>query len=232
MENENGRTRIQLDGPIHSMAESFETRIENLEKSIPPSVPSRNNKKSKKGSKKRKSVTFDNSNDEDLHEGKKGKKFCQYYGTCGHTTDQCTTLKALVKQAKQKKSRHFDKKKSFTKHEVKVMVQKQVKKALKKKKRKLTEELHAFMKMCVSDLDQESMNSSSSEEGEVWKLGSGKLFNFNKKHSSKKLKQHVESFLNLDYCINANCNYESLCSRLVSKPNSNKNYKNLLHRKI
>ena len=42
-----------LDGPIHAMAEFFETRIENLEKSIPPSVPSRNNKKkSKKGKKK------------------------------------------------------------------------------------------------------------------------------------------------------------------------------------
>ena len=31
-----------LDGPIHTMAEFFKTRIENLEKSIPPSVPSRN----------------------------------------------------------------------------------------------------------------------------------------------------------------------------------------------
>ena len=41
-----------LDNPIYSMVEFFETRIENLEKSIPPSVPSRNNKKKgKKGSK-------------------------------------------------------------------------------------------------------------------------------------------------------------------------------------
>ena len=43
-----------LDGRINSMAEFFETRIENLEKSIPPNVPPRNKKKSKKGSKKRK----------------------------------------------------------------------------------------------------------------------------------------------------------------------------------
>ena len=43
------------------MVEFCETRIENLEKSIPPSVPSRNNRKSKKGSKKRKSVTFGES---------------------------------------------------------------------------------------------------------------------------------------------------------------------------
>ena len=31
-----------LDGPIHSIAEFFETRIENLEKSIFPNVPLRN----------------------------------------------------------------------------------------------------------------------------------------------------------------------------------------------
>ena len=42
-----------LDGPIHAMAEFFKTRIENLERSIPPSVPSRNGKKSKKASKKK-----------------------------------------------------------------------------------------------------------------------------------------------------------------------------------
>ena len=146
-----------LDGPIHSMAEFFETRIENLEKSIPPSVPSRNNKrKSKKGKKKE---------EQEEHEG---RKFCQYHGMCGHTTDECTTLKALVKQAKQKKGNHFQKKKRFTKHEVNIMVQKQVKKALKQnKKKKRTEELRAFENMSVSDSDQESSDSSSSEEGEI-----------------------------------------------------------------
>ena len=45
------------------------------------------------------------------------------------------------------------------------MVQKQVKKALKQKKRKHTEELYEFKEMSVSDSDQESINSSSSEEG-------------------------------------------------------------------
>ena len=39
-------------GPIYAMAEFFETRIENLEKSISPNVPSRNKKKSKKRSMK------------------------------------------------------------------------------------------------------------------------------------------------------------------------------------
>ena len=50
-----------LHGPIHSMVKFFMSRIENLEKSIPPSVPSRNRKKNKKGSKKRKIATSNNS---------------------------------------------------------------------------------------------------------------------------------------------------------------------------
>ena len=114
------------------------------------------------------------------------------------------------------------------------MVQKQFEKAPKQKKRKHTYELRAFKKMIVSDFDQEFINSSSSKEGKIWKLGSGELYNFDDNHSSKKLKQHTKKFLNLDDCINANYNYESLRSRLVSQPNSNKNYKNLnhLHRKI
>ena len=45
-------------------------------------------------------MTFDDSEDEDSEEGYKGKKFCQYHGMCGHITDECTTLKALVKQVK------------------------------------------------------------------------------------------------------------------------------------
>ena len=90
-------------------------------------------------------LTFDDEDDEDSNQRQTGKKFCQYHGTCGHTVDQCTTLKALVKQAKQKNSKHFGKKKKFTKHVVNVSVQKN-KKALKQKKRKYTEELHAFKK--------------------------------------------------------------------------------------
>ena len=90
-----------LDGSIHSMVEFFKTRIENLDKSMPPCVPLKNNKKkSKKGSKKKKAVTFNNYEDEDSNQGHSAMKFCQYHGACGHTTDQLTTLKALVKQVK------------------------------------------------------------------------------------------------------------------------------------
>ena len=42
------------------------------------------------------------------------------------------------------------------------------------------------------------------------------------------MKQHTERFLNLDDCINAYYNYESLYSHLVSQPNSNKYYKNFV----
>ena len=47
------------------------------------------------------------------------------------------------------------------------MIQKRVKKAVKPKKRKCTEETHAFMKIRVSDSDQESISRSSTEEGKV-----------------------------------------------------------------
>ena len=69
------------------MAEIFRIKIENLKKSIPPCVPSRNKEKSKKDSKKK----------EESKEEQNGKRFCQYHGMCKHTKDDCTTLKALVK---------------------------------------------------------------------------------------------------------------------------------------
>ena len=64
------------------MVEFFKMKIENLKKSIPPSVPASNRKKEQ----------------EKVQEKKKG--FCQYHGIHGHTMEQCTTLKALVRQAK------------------------------------------------------------------------------------------------------------------------------------
>ena len=70
------------------------------------------------------------------------------------------------------------------------------------------------------------MNSWSSEEDEISKLGSGELNNLTTNHRRKNLKLHRENFLNLDDCINANYNYESLRSRIVSHLNSDKNNKN------
>ena len=54
------------------------------------------------------------------------------------------------------------------------------------------------------------------------------LYIFYNNHSSKKLKQHNESVLNLDDCIIANYNYESLRSRLVSQPKSTENNKDFI----
>ena len=47
-----------LDEPVQAMAEFFETRTNNLEKSIPPSVTSRSRKKNKNNHKKRKALTY------------------------------------------------------------------------------------------------------------------------------------------------------------------------------
>ena len=47
-------------------------------------------------------------------------------------------------------------------------------------------ELHAFEKMSASNSDQKSISSSLSKEGEIWKLGKGKLYSFHNYHSSKK----------------------------------------------
>ena len=41
--------------------------------------------------------------------------------------------------------------------------------------------------MRIFDSDQESINSSSSKEGVIWKLGSGELFNTNTNNISIKL---------------------------------------------
>ena len=110
------------------------------------------------------------------------------------------------------------------------MVQKRVKKALKQKKKDRAEELRAFDKISVSNSDQESIDSNSSEEGQIWKFGSGELSDLNINHGinhgSKKLKQYTESFLNLDNHINDNYNHESLRSCLVSHSLYYENKKN------
>ena len=37
------------------------------------------------------------------------KKFCQYHGKCSHSTDECTTLEALIKKAKSNKTKGYRK---------------------------------------------------------------------------------------------------------------------------
>ena len=84
------------------MVEFIEIMIENLEKSILQIVPSRIRKRNKKESKKKKAVTFDDSDKKH-----NGKKFCKYRGKWGHTPDEYTTLKALIRRVKQEKANIF-----------------------------------------------------------------------------------------------------------------------------
>ena len=78
----------------------------------------------------------------------------------------------------------------------------------------------------LSNFNQESINYSSSKEGEDWKLGLGELYSFNNDHSRKNKTTQKKVFLNLDDFINANYNYESLRSCRKNYPNSNKKCKN------
>ena len=218
-----------LDDSIDFMAEFFQTRIANLEKSISQSVYSRNNRKSKKGSKKRKLVSFNNFYNEDSDQRHTGMKFCQHQGACGHAMDHCTTtLQALAKQAKQKKSKHFDKKKRFTKHEVNVKCRNKLEKLKSKKKRSILRNFVHLRKRVFLILIRNLLAVAPAKKAKFENQAQAPFFNFNNNHRRKKLKKHTESFLHLDNCINANDNYKSLCSRLVSQPNSNKNHNNFI----
>ena len=106
MEKKNGRTGMQLlrwSYPFHGRI--FETWIENLEKLIPSCVPSRNNRKSKEGSKKRKAVAVNNSDDEETDQGHTGKKVLSvpwhvrtYHGSMYHTQGTGQASKAEKEQ--------------------------------------------------------------------------------------------------------------------------------------
>ena len=71
-----------LDKSIQEMSGFFETRVENLETQAPlPAVRSLPRKKKRKNSKKRKAVSYEDS-DKDTSDDKKPtskKKFCQYH---------------------------------------------------------------------------------------------------------------------------------------------------------
>ena len=52
---------------------------------------------------RKKAATVKKSENGGSEKKTKGKKFCKYYCTCGHTTDVCIALKDLIGQAKKKK---------------------------------------------------------------------------------------------------------------------------------
>ena len=169
-----------LDVLIQYMAEFFEVKIENLEKLIPPSIPSRYKKKSKK----RKAVALEDSGGEDSEEETKRKQFCKHHGMCGHTTDKNNTHKALIKQKKLMRVTYNRKEKENTNQEVNVVVKRKVKKARKKKKKKQTEELYAF------EIPIRYLLAAVTAKKVKFKMCSGKLFNMNHNDSRIIVKQH------------------------------------------
>ena len=92
-----------LDRPIQEMPAFFETRAENLETpASPPTVRSISEKKKKKNSKKRKASSYEDSKVDSSgnKESPSKMKFSQYHGKCGHSADECTTVKAQIRKAK------------------------------------------------------------------------------------------------------------------------------------
>ena len=100
------------------MSGFLETRVENLETPAPLQPVSKLTRtKRNKNSKKQKDVSFEDSDKKNPSK----KKFCQYHGNCSHSTEKCIALK----------------KKTYTKHKVYVLIEKNLKKVLKgRKKRK------------------------------------------------------------------------------------------------
>ena len=155
-----------LDSSVQQMIQFFESRVENLEK-FDSKKESKKHQGGNSNHKKNKKRKHNNSVSENRNSSSSetGKKFCQYHGTCGHTTNECTLVKTLVQKEKLKKFK-ATKDRKYTKHEVNVLVEKKLKKAMRKKKKQREEELRAFENMSVSD-SEESINDSSSEEGEI-----------------------------------------------------------------
>ena len=109
------------------MSTFFETRVENLETPAPPlAVRSLTRKNTKKNYKKQKDVSFENSDEDSSNDEKSSSrnKFCQNHEKCSHSTDKCTTLKALIKKDKSNNFKGFRKggEKRYTKHEVNVLI--------------------------------------------------------------------------------------------------------------
>ena len=127
------------------MSGFFETRVKNLETPAPPAAV--------RSLTRKKTVSFKDS-DEDSSDDEKPpskKKFCQYHEKCHHSTDKCATLKALIKNVKSNKSKEYREggEKTYTKHNINVLIEKRLKNAFKGRK-KLKQELCTFEKMEVS----------------------------------------------------------------------------------
>ena len=142
-----------LDGSIQHMTKFFKTKIENLE--MFDTKKDSKKKQHNKSNKKRKYFNNYVSDGKSSQGTQTGKMFCQYHGTCGHSTNKFTLVQTLVQNEKLKKQKVI-KERKYTKHEVNILVERKVKKALKKRQKQCAEELHDFENMSVSDSGEES----------------------------------------------------------------------------
>ena len=55
---------------------------------------------------------------------------------CGHTANECDTIKTLVKQAQTKNAKQ-SKEKKYTKHEINILVEKKIKECTQEKEEKV-----------------------------------------------------------------------------------------------
>ena len=115
-----------LDRSIQEMLGFFETMVDNLETPAPPPAV-RSLARKKKNSKKGNAVFFEAS-DENSSGNKKPssrKKFYQCHRKCIHSTDECTTLNALIEKTKSNKSKGYRKggEKTYTTHQVNVLIE-------------------------------------------------------------------------------------------------------------
>merc|ERR1711966_220100 len=88
-----------------------------------------------------------------------------FHGRCSHTTDQCSALRELVKNKKNRSKYDKKSKKTYTRHEVNALVEKKIKKAPHgRKKKRRHDELHEFENLDIYDGEKTaaSANSSSS----------------------------------------------------------------------
>ena len=171
----------------HTLTDLLQTceRYESLEESA-PEKPS----KDSKSSKKRKKITFETSDEE---ESSSSRKYCLIHGLCTHDSNDCTDLQNFANLKKKKKkaakaaaaaektkfrrtprrncppktgSSHY--KGYVPREEVNSLVEKSIKKLLKKQKKK-AEEMHAIDKfadlsLSCSESDQDELKSLSSHE--------------------------------------------------------------------
>ena len=97
---------------------------------------------------------------------------------CEHNTNECTTIKTLVKQAKLKETKQSKKGRTISKHMVNILAEKKMKRHLGREMVR-TEDLHLFENINVLNSDRESLIINSSGEGEIRKRGSAKNFKIN-----------------------------------------------------